>query len=412
MSELESLVEALQWFEPFKSMDVNEVVVMATKTQVERLPARHTLFAVGDRDPWLYCLIEGSVELRGRDGRSMEVTAGTPRAVRPLSPMRPRLHAATTLSPVVLARVDVSTLPDLQGLLSHAEYAVQEIAFDSSGIPEQVQLHELTMLSEGLQVPSLPEAALRARQLLEAEDVDLKAIATVVTRDPALSAKLLRAANSAMYRHGRESKTCEEAIARLGTNTARQLITAFATRGLFETEVATIRNRLRRAWERSIEVAAISFVIARLTRTFQPDEALLVGLLYDIGELPIYAYLGRHPSLEANDEFVDQLVSALKVRAGMTIARQWELPPHFSTVIQNAGDWWRDPSPQPDLADLVMVARIHSFIGKPDRPQVPSLLKLPAFKKLAGDAASPRLSAQILEEAATQVAEIRSVLAS
>lgn len=410
MSELESLVEALQWFEPFKSMDVNEVVVMATKTRVERLPARHTLFSVGDRDPWLYCLIEGGVELRGRDGRPMDVTAGTPRAMRPLSPMRPRLHTAVTLTPVVLARVDVSTLADVQGLLSQAEYAVQEVAFDTSGIPEQVQLHELTMLSEGLQVPSLPEAALRARQLLEAEDADLKAIARVVTRDPALTAKLLRAANSAMYRHGKESKTCEEAILRLGTQTACQLITAFATRGLFESDVPAIKVRLRRAWERSIEVAAISYVIARLTRAFPPDEALLAGLLHDIGELPIYAYLGRHPTLIESDEFVDQLVAALKVRAGLTIARQWELPPHFPTVIQHAGDWWRDPAPAPDFADLVMVARIHSFIGKPDRPPAPSLAKLPAFKKLAGDSATPRLSAQILDEAAEQVAEIRGVL--
>lgn len=410
MNDLESLVEALQWFEPFRSMDANEVLVMATKSQIERSPAQHTLFKVGERDPWLYCLIEGSVELTGRDGRKLDIVAGTPLAIRPLSPLRPRLHTAKTLTPAVYARVDIATLPDIQQLLSNAEYAVQEVAFDSSGIPEQLQVHELTMLSEGLQVPSLPEAALRARQLLEADDADLKEIAKVVTRDPALTAKLLRAANSAMYRHGKESKTCEEAIARLGTRTARQLITAFATRGLFETDVPAIKTRLRNAWEKSIEVAAISFVLARLTRAFPPDEALLVGLLHDIGVLPIYAYVGRHPALAENDEFVDQLIAALRVRAGLTIARLWELPPHFSTVIQDASDWWRDPAPVPDLADLVLVARVHSYIGKADRPQVPSLLKLPAFKKLAGESANPRLSARILDEAAEQVGEMRSVL--
>jgi hypothetical protein len=62
------------------------------------------------------------------------------------------------------------------------------------------------------------------------------------------------------------------------------------------------------------------------------------------------------------------------------------------------------------MADLVLVARIHSYMGKLNRPQTPSLLKLAAFKKLAGESANPKLSSQILVEANEQVTEIRSIL--
>lgn len=412
MSDFESIVETLQWFQPFKSMDTAEVLVMATKATIERAPTGQVIFNVGERDRWLYCLIEGAVELTGKDGRKLEIVAGTPQAQRPLSPLRPRLHTAKALRPLVFVRVDVATLADIQELLSKADYAVQEVNFDVSDLSEQLQLHELTMLSEGMRAPSLPEAALRAQQLIDAEDADLKEIARVVTRDPALTAKLLRAANSAMYRSAKESKTAEEAITRIGTRTARQLITAFAMRSLFETDVPALRTRMRQTWEHSIEVAAISFVLARMTRKFPPEEALLAGLLHDIGALPVYAYLSDRPTLADNPQLVDELVNALRVRTGLIIARDWGLPPHFHTVIRDSGDWWRDPAPEPDMADLVLVARIHSYMGKSNRPQTPSLLKLPAFKKLAGESANPKLSAQILAEANEQVSEIRSVLAA
>ncbi len=70
-------------------------------------------------------------------------------------------------------------------------------------------------------------------------------------------------------------------------------------------------------------------------------------------------------------------------------------------------------APQPDLADVVVVAKVHSYIGKSKKPpQIPPLPKLPAFKKLAGDAANPRLSGQILEEASAQIAEVKSIMDS
>ncbi len=411
---LEAVVEALQWFDPFRHMETSDMLVMATKGSIERAAPQQSLFSVGDKDPWMYCLMEGTVELTGRDGRKSTIVARTPHAVRPLSPLRPRLHSAKAVTPIAFVRLDISGLLDVQKLLSQVEYGVYELPFDNSGLSEQLQIHELSMMGDGLHLPSLPEVALRAQQLIDRDDADLKDIAKVVTRDPALTAKLLKAANSAMYRGTSPAQTCEQAITRIGTKTARQLITAFAVRGLFESDMPELKKHLRASWEKANEVAAISYVLARLTKTFKPEEALLAGLLHDIGVLPIFGYVARHPAL-LNDEgqLLEQLLAALRVRAGISIVREWKLPEYFEVVVRDANDWWRDPAPQADLADLVVVAKVHSYIGKTSKPpHVPSLPKLPAFKKMAGDAANPRLSAQILEEAAAQVAEVKSIVGS
>lgn len=410
MQTLEAVVEALRWFEPFKHMDSSDVLVLATKGSIDRAPAHRMLFEAGKGDPWLYCLLDGTVELKALDGQTSSVVGKTAQAWRPLSPRKPRLHTATSVTPVAFVKLDVSDLGDIEDLFTRAEYTVHEIPQDGAQLSEQIQLHELTMLSEGLQLLSLPEAALRARQLLDKPEVDLGDLARIVTKDPALTAKLLKAANSALYRRGRPVQTCDQAIVRLGLKVTAPLIMAFAMRGLFESDSPQLRSRLRRSWEHANEVAAISFVLARLTGKFDAEEAMLAGLLHDIGALPILAYLARHPTLLNDAAVLDQLVTALRVRAGVNVIREWKLPEQFETVIRDSEDWWRDPGPEPDLADVIVVAKIHAEMNRPERRQLPSLVNLPAFRKLAGADAGPQLSQQILAEAAGQIAEARSLL--
>jgi HD-like signal output (HDOD) protein len=369
------------------------------------------LFDVGKSDPWLYCLIEGTAELQSNDGRKLTVVGGTATAGKPLSPLKPRMHTATAVTPVAFLRLDVSELGDIQQLLAQGDYTVHEVR-EGGELSEQIQLHELTMLSEGLDLPSLPEVAMRARQLIDEEDGVLADVAKVVTKDPALTAKLLKAANSALYRRGSAVNTCDQAIVRIGTKVTRQLVTAFAVRGLFETDSPLLKSRMQQAWQEANEVAAISFVLAKLTRKFEPEEAMLAGLLHNIGLLPIFRYVAQRPALLRDSETMEQLILALRVRTGVTVIREWRLPAQYEAAVRDAEDWWRDPRPEPDLADIVVVARMHSQLGKPARSKLPALTSLPAFKKLMGEGATPKLSRDILEAAQEQIAEARALLSA
>src|SRR3990172_8859372 len=143
MNTLETVVEALQWFEPFKHMDASDVLVLATKGSIDRAPPKKTLFEAGNKDPWLYCLLDGTIELKSADGRKSNVVGKTAHAIRPLSPFRPRLHTATSVTPVAYVRVDVSEvedLPELLALSEYTEYTVHEVVDDGAQLSEQLQL--------------------------------------------------------------------------------------------------------------------------------------------------------------------------------------------------------------------------------------------------------------------------------
>jgi HD-like signal output (HDOD) protein len=409
---LDAVVEALQWFEPFKYLEADDLLVLATKSSIGKAPARQRLFTIGDSDPWTICLIEGTLELNAADGRGVTVVAGTPTAIKPLAPLKPRQHMAFTVTPVTFLRIDGSDLGDLGEVLAPSSYSVQELMVTEGEGPlaEAVQHHELNMLSQGLELPGLPEVAMRARRMIDDESAGMAAIAELVMRDPAMAARLIRAANSPLFRTHTPVATCEQAIIRLGTRSTRQLILAFAARSLFHSETPALNRRLHEVWRHSNEVAAICYVIAELTGRFDPDTAMLAGLLHDIGLLPILHYANRQPDVAADDTLLGQLTLSLRAPIGTTLLQGWNFPAEYITAVNDAEDWWRDPATEPDMADLVLVAQLHSFIGKPDRPRLPTMVHLPAFRKLAGSEANPRLSQQILHEAGTQIAAAQELL--
>lgn len=410
---LDAIVEALQWFESFKLLDTSDLLVLATKATIENLPPKHTLFKQGSNDPWLFCLLDGTVELKAADGRVQSIVAGEGAASKPLSPLKPRQHTAYTVTPVKCIRIDVSELGDIHEMLDYAQhdYSVHEFG-GTTPLSETLHMHEVSMMTEGFHLPSLPEVALNVRRLIDDEDASLADVAKVVTKDPALTAHLLKAANSALFRTPAPIQNCSQAIMRLGARTTKQLVIAFSVRNLFDTKSMALQKRMRAVWEHCNEVAAISMVIARLVKGFDPEEALLAGLLHDIGMLPILSYASSHPALQNDEHAFHQLIGAMRVRAGVTVLQEWRLPPEITTVVQECENWWRDPSPTPDLSDVVLVAQIHSYLGKTERPNIPSMINLPAFKKLAGSGATPKLSQQILAEAQAQIKDASSLLSS
>ena len=72
----------------------------------------------------------------------------------------------------------------------------------------------------------------------------------------------------------------------------------------------------------------------------------------------------------------------------------------------------RDPAEKAGLADLVIVAQLLSFIGKQRILEVPTVVSVPAFRKLLGDSTTPELVLEFLREAGGQIEEIRSLLRS
>jgi hypothetical protein len=168
----------------------------------------------------------------------------------------------------------------------------------------------LELSSGKIELPSFPDVALQVRKVLSDEFVSSKQVVRVVSTEPALAAKLLLMANSAALNPG-GPKVVElrTAITRIGFNMVRSASLAFAMEQIRKAEsLKSLRGPLNVLWERSVLVAALSFVVAKRHTQVNPDTALLAGLLHGVGKLYIMARAAKHPMLFADQPTYSQIV--------------------------------------------------------------------------------------------------------
>lgn len=266
------------------------------------------------------------------------------------------------------------------------------------------------MQSDKLALPTIPDVSIKIRRAINEPSANSSKIARVVQIDPSITARLIKISNSPLYRGRRKIESCPEAITRLGLKAAQDIVTVFALKAVFNARSGLIRRKMQELWAHSSHVAAISAVLAHKTPGFDPDRAMLAGLVHDIGIVPILAYADREPDILTSPGDLAEAVRELRSQIGVQIIRKWDFPSDFEDVVIHAEDWYRDSGPQATYSDIVMISQLHSFIGKVDIKKMPKMDELPAYKKLAAGNLDADLSINILDQVKDEIESIRSML--
>jgi HD-like signal output (HDOD) protein len=403
--------ELLQRFDVLQKIDDDGMLLLANKLKLHRCSSGEPLFQFGDDDDREYFLVSGKVELEAADGGKTHVEGNTPDAGVALSYfVRPRQHTATTSTVcelIVLSRQMLQALMINGG--EDTEYSVAELPVLSSD--EAAQL--LAAFSEDLRnnkfrLTSIPQTALKIRKMLSDPEINLKAVADVIAKgDPAISAKILKSGNSAFYFSQSPCKTVNDAIVRMGIPTTRQLVLSFTLRDLFVADIPELQQAMRAAWEHSVTVAAICNVIARRTKIATPDEAMIAGLLSNIGMLSAVSFLSGHPEIYADPRQMEASIHELKAKIGALVLKQWTFPAEVIRCAAHCEDWSYDNSGSADLCDLVIVAALHALIGIRRTPRID---EVPAFGRVFEGEASPERAIHFLRESKQQIDQIRGML--
>ena len=167
---------------------------------------------------------------------------------------------------------------------------------------------------------------------------------------------------------------------------------------------------MRRTWQTSARLAALSVVLARFCPHFSPERALLAGLLQDIGVLPILNVLNKYHKQLTDEAQVYRAVERYAAQVGMVLLQQWDFEPDIVEVACSRGDWHRDPQITPDMADLVLIARLHSNIVWENDEDLPKIDSVPAFSKLPLGELRSDSSLECLHEEVTSVKELMQML--
>lgn len=401
----------LKHYSLFTNLSSDQLALLADNATVHTERAGRQVIERGTSDNWTWLLVEGRLEMEAADGVKWVVEAGGDKSRMPLAQLKPRLYDVKTLSPVKLLRIDDVYLGKLLQGGSIPGCQVEEDA-GGAAVDAGALFYELyqDLNQDRLKLPSLPNLALRIRRTIDAKNSDADAVARVVMTDPAITAKLIKTANSPVYRGRVPIENCAAAIVRLGADTTRQLVVSFVMRELFRTRSRVLQKRMETLWRSSALVAAICFVLARRSKQFDPEKAMLVGLLSDIGVVPIVSYCERFPELAEQPADLENVITELRSQIGPMILRKWEFPEEFVEAARSSEEWSRDRSEAADYCDIVQIAKLHSYVGTSRMKEVPAIDQVPAFSRLALGSLTPEDILGLLGEAREQIQEAQALL--
>lgn len=261
-----------------------------------------------------------------------------------------------------------------------------------------------------IELPTLPDLASKIRDTLKDPQTPIKEVAKLISADPTLTAYLIKIANSPLYVGVDRCCDVQSAIIRLGYNSTRNLSMTFVMRSLFRPKLRKLRPILEELWLQVSKLAALSSVLAARCGGFDPEMALTAGMMQDIGALPIIQKLSRIPDVFNKPNEVNRIIEQYSAPIGALILHKWNFQEDMVEVVRSRKDWMRDKNPKADLADIVLLARLHAYVGTPEMRKCPPIDKVPAFKKLSLGELGPRQSLLILEQAKEDVDEVKRLL--
>lgn len=185
---------------------------------------------------------------------------------------------------------------------------------------------------------SLPAVAMEVLRLTENRQVDTRKIKECIERDPALTLKILKAVNSPAFGLSGKVSDLNQALALLGIKPLKLLVLGFSLpRNLGD---GYHRRALARYWEYALTEAVAAREISRSLRLATPDEALLCGLVAEVGTLILLGNLGESYAdflLKVEREGADLIALELETIGfdhlilGVRLLQSWNLP---STMIE------------------------------------------------------------------------------
>lgn len=251
---------------------------------------------------------------------------------------------------------------------------------------EQVKEKILNAIIEDLEndtlvLPSLPEVALKVKNIIDDPNATSTQLAEVISSDAALATRLIQLANSPLLRGAKRADSLNMAITRMGNSMVKNCVHSLLVKQMFQPRTKETERRFQLFWEHSTEVAAISFSLAAMAK-LRPDEALLAGLIHDIGALPIIMRAENTPELLENEQVFDDIIEEMHTRLGKEILRRWDFPSEIVAVAAEHENMTYNMSPKANLIDVVTVANLQSYVGKNHRLSETDWSEIPAFAKL------------------------------
>ncbi len=294
--------------------------------------------------------------------------------------------------------------------MSSAAASAGEITARHSAIAFQFVADLAAEVSAGrVELPAFPDVATRVRKALTDDHVAPDQIARVVGSEAGLAARVMTLANSAaLNRSGKNITELKTAVNRIGHNNVRTAAVAFAISQLRRAdELKSISRELEGLWREATMVAALSHAIAARTPEVNSDEAMLAGLIHNVGKIYIYARAHKYEVLFSNPEAMGFVMRDWQANVGKAIIENWGFAQHIADAVGEHEDVERSVG-YADLTDVLTVAVLgSSYVGADIADLELNMQGVRAFARLGLD--NEKFS-QVMSECVEEITALRSAL--
>jgi len=265
---------------------------------------------------------------------------------------------------------------------------------------------------------SLPDVVIRVNELIDSGDATNIELERVILNDPALTAKLLKFANSSYFGLSGKVESVSRAIAIIGHKELRNLVIASAVTATFKDIPANLVN-MDVFWYHSVT----SGVTARLLASSvdSRERFFIAGLLHAVGRLILFSQFpqesakiltvmsqGENTAIEAERK----IFGFTHAQLGAELLRQWRLPQNIWKMVELQFDPMKDALHKFDASTLCAAVNIANFIQPCTNQKVNSEKAIPAYAFEAWDllALSPELIESVIAVVKSQVVELLNIV--
>ncbi len=264
-----------------------------------------------------------------------------------------------------------------------------------------------------LQLISLPEIYLRLQRVIDDPMHTREQVADVVAYDPALSARVLRIANSSYYSFPREIETVASAVGVIGELDLRNLVLATSVVGSMN--VLNYRGiDIDAFWLHSIRCGIFARLVAQQLGGYNPEILFLGGILHDLGILVLYQQdetlagaVARQveEKHQLRDQAEREMLGFDHAEVGALLIEAWGLAPELAEFAR-CHHQYQLARQQPQAARMLALANLLADAG--DLDDAASSLPLTTMQKQLDLGANAL--AEIMQQGEQQCAEIKNII--
>ncbi|EKJ85996.1 HDOD domain-containing protein [Leptospira bourretii] len=201
------------------------------------------------------------------------------------------------------------------------------------------------ILQDVNKLPAISAVVSKVLEKLQKPDVNIADLAQEISKDPAITANVIKLSNSAYYRASKPIRTVQEALMTLGIKTVKEIVLLTAAKGILSQDLNSYQLDAAQLWTSSLLVAELSSKIVQHKKLkIDKDLAFTSGLLCSVGKIVLAQFFSPvmmqiKTDLKDNQEPFPNLEKKYfgytHMEVSENLLKRWNFPQELTDVVAN-----------------------------------------------------------------------------